>query len=454
MRALIRPGSNTSVCAAALAIAAGAVHAAAPSVTRPGPRSLMGHFYVKPATGEVVFTPADEYLTNKAGLRAVGDDITGDGVSDVWVAVNGDPCGLGTTASPNTSLAIIDNETTQGDHHLYRAHSVSGDLRVESLTWSYWSDIVDTDSDSNGIPDLNTRGAGFELTFWDREDPFGLGSSASQDRVMVARYAFTNMPGPLSAPPPGYVAGFVLTFDLSGFEFEMADTDGFGPATGAFNPFAGADLNADTVADDDHNASGTHDWSYSIRGIQPTAPNPGEGMIGYQLAAPGIPGPANAGDPTDGVIDTFGNFVLADSVVEPMGRGGLEFFSTTAGADVLLGRFSLFIDALGQDPDPAGPSGGFPDSDFFAFGTFDCSDGDGDTIPDGGAYSHPYIALSGDRAGRPFCDCDDSGVLNIDDIDCFVSAFLSGNLLGADCDGSGSLNIDDVDCFVACFLTP
>ncbi len=51
-----------------------------------------------------------------------------------------------------------------------------------------------------------------------------------------------------------------------------------------------------------------------------------------------------------------------------------------------------------------------------------------------------------------FADCDANGSLNIDDIDCFIAAFLGGDLAGADCDANGTLNIDDIDCFVASFL--
>ncbi|GJM19893.1 MAG: hypothetical protein DHS20C14_21060 [Phycisphaeraceae bacterium] len=51
-----------------------------------------------------------------------------------------------------------------------------------------------------------------------------------------------------------------------------------------------------------------------------------------------------------------------------------------------------------------------------------------------------------------FADCNGSGNLNIDDVDCFVAAFVANNLALADCDGSGNLNIDDVDCFVAGFV--
>ncbi|MEQ8771082.1 MAG: hypothetical protein RIB60_11310 [Phycisphaerales bacterium] len=49
-------------------------------------------------------------------------------------------------------------------------------------------------------------------------------------------------------------------------------------------------------------------------------------------------------------------------------------------------------------------------------------------------------------------DCDLNGALNLDDIDCFVSAFLGGDLVSADCDGNSALNLDDIDCFVTSFL--
>ena len=50
-----------------------------------------------------------------------------------------------------------------------------------------------------------------------------------------------------------------------------------------------------------------------------------------------------------------------------------------------------------------------------------------------------------------FADCDGNGALNIDDIDCFVAAFIGSDIAAADCDGNGTLNIDDIDCFVAAF---
>lgn len=56
--------------------------------------------------------------------------------------------------------------------------------------------------------------------------------------------------------------------------------------------------------------------------------------------------------------------------------------------------------------------------------------------------------------GRVTCpaDYDGNGVLNFDDIDAFVTGFLSDDMFIADCDGNGILNFDDIDCFVAAFL--
>ena len=70
-----------------------------------------------------------------------------------------------------------------------------------------------------------------------------------------------------------------------------------------------------------------------------------------------------------------------------------------------------------------------------------------------------HVALHTGMAGRieviagacNAADIDANGVLNIDDVDAFVVAFVGSDLL-ADCDGSGALNIDDVDCFVTAFL--
>ncbi len=504
-----------------LALAAGSAlthEVPAIGVVQSAPDQLIGHVYYKVSTGETVFTPAKEYLANRAraSLRAIGDDINGDGTPDVWINTNGDPCPIGTTASPNTNVAALDTETTQGDHHLYKAQGTNGttDLLVETVNLSFWTDVVDTDTDLDTVPDGNTRGHGFAITFWDREDPFGQTSSFcpsagglgfSRERIVTLEV--TNLPGPLTAPIPGYMSGFLLTFDLTGGgEFEIADTNGFGPASGFFNPFIAApdtDTDSDTIPDvssADNDGNGNIDWSYSFQAFQPTDPGPNEGLIGYQIAAPGRAGAAGefaldgvtplnaqAGVPNDGLFDYINRTtdpaplmldttrIKIDSYQAPMAQS-FPFTSTALGTTpallTSLSRFSIFFASLGETPDPAGTGpvpafscAGLPNSDFFAWGalandgvtfvgSLNCViDDDSDTLPDGRPWSGGYLGLSQSNTvvKCTFADCDCNFVLNLDDIDCFVSAFLSGSR-DADCDGSTTINIDDIDCFVATFL--
>ncbi len=515
--------------AATIALAAGTSLAEVPAIgvpTADARHRFMGHIYYNAATGESVFTPAKEYLANRArsSIRAIGDDINGDGRPDVWINTNTDPCPLGTTASPNTNVAVLDNETTQGDHHLYKAqlgNPLGGgpitDALVEVVDIAFWTDVVDTDADLDTVPDGNTRGHGFELTFWDREDFFGrtccfcsqAGGPAAQRRRVVT-LEFTNLPGPLTAPAPNYMTGFHLTIELGSLNtFEIADSDGIGPASGFFNPFIAAidtDTNSDTTPDvpsADTDGNGSIDWSYSMRAIQPTNPGPNEGLIGYQIAAPGrfgaagefatdgtTPLNAQAGISGDGLIDYINRTtapaplqwsntrVKLASYEAPMARS-FPFTSGAIGSTpatlTTLARFSLFFASLGETPDPFGPPpispfscAGLSNSDFFGWGGVHPPDGafygdlncviddDGDTVPDGRPWSGAFLGLSfcTDCGGCfwNFADCDGSGDLNLDDIDCFVAGFLGGNLGAADCDGNGALNLDDIDCFVAFFL--
>ncbi|GJM19572.1 MAG: hypothetical protein DHS20C14_17850 [Phycisphaeraceae bacterium] len=481
-----------------------------PAMTNPGP--LRGHLYIHAGSGEVVFTPAEEYIANRARQRgrALWDDLTGDGVEDYFLAINTDPCPIGTPTSPNTTVAAVDNPTTQGDYHLYKAQIDTPDMLIGSLQISFWTDITDTDLDSDTIPDGNTGGHGIEISFWDREDYFGkscsfcgLSGGPGYQRERVTTLQLTNLPGPLTPPAPGEMSGFIVTVDLSGgSEFELADSNGVGPASGLFNSMIAAnDIDTDsdtsngfeaTSADTDSN--GQIDFSYSFHAIQPNDRPPGH--IGYQLAAPGIPGTPGIIDGTtglpvsgpvgadDGVID-YGNRddgtpplqwshtrILLDSINAPMGRNSFPFTSGLLPVPSTIARFSWFFASLGEQPDPDGPPPisplycpGEPNSDTFGwgavhppngefYGDLNCEiDDDGDTVPDGRPWSSAYLALSG-ALPQPcgIADLDGNGVLNIDDIDLFVSYFIGGDLR-ANCDGGGGLNIDDIDCFVAAFLS-
>ena len=495
-----------AMSALTLALAAGLCSTAAADIQQDVPAigremsaksaGVIGHWYIKPATGEAVFTPAKEYLAAKAqrnNLRALGDDINGDGSPDFWVATNEDPCPIGTPSSPDTAQVSVDNETTQGDHHLYKAQTMGTDLLIESFTYKHWTDVLDTDTDSDSIGDGNTRGHGFTLTFWDKEDFFGKttcfcsgGLGVGFTRTPIVSFSVTNVPGALTPPAPNYFVGYYLTFDLTGGgEFEIADSDGVGPASGFFNSGIAAldiDTNSDTIPDArsaDTGGNGMVDWSYSIQSIQPTAPLAGEGLIGYGLAAPGIPGAPNQFDNTDGILDyTNRTDVTPDagfdytrphkaSIVDPMGTGFPFTSGIVPGIPSYISRFSLFFASLNETPDPtvtttAPKCGGLPNSDFFGWGnlkgaTFigglNCLvDFDNDTTPDGTPFGLGFLALSG-ALGGPSCPCDTdgNGILTLDDIDGFIAGFFANTAAG-DCNNDGLWTLDDIDCFTQCFL--
>ncbi len=512
-----------TIAAVTLSAAAGSAAAAdTPAIGLPvsdAPRALTGHLYYNAATGASVFTPAKEYLANRARspLRALYDDINGDHYPDLWVNTNTDPCPIGTPTDPYIQVGVLDgiSEVTAGNfhtgnHHLYKCQLPPGetDVLVETVMFTYWTDLDDTDTNSDALPDANTNGAGIELSFWDREDPYGSGSSICSNgggpgmyRVRLATFNVTDLPGTLT---PGQLAGVVVTLDLGPSDiFEIADTDGIGPPNGNYNPFVAVvdtDTDFDTIPDTrsaDWDGNGTIDWAVSFQGIQPTDGR--QATIAYTLAAPGrfgtagefatdgvTPLNAQAGVAGDGLIDIvrqtdvqFATFDLTrvklDSVEAPMGLG-FPFTSFMLGSApeqlTFLSRFSVFYASLGEQPDPAGPPpisplycAGYPYSDYFGWsvpassgngwrsGSLNCGyDVDGDGIEETSMWSGAFLGLAGIRHPIECADCDMNQVVNIDDIDCFVNAFLTGDLYLADCDGSGSLNIDDIDCFVAIFL--
>ena len=110
------------------------------------------------------------------------------------------------------------------------------------------------------------------------------------------------------------------------------------------------------------------------------------------------------------------------------------------------------VDALGTAALVGGPGAGAVtgfegESEVFVLGAglyyFESS-----VAAEGFGFAGASLQLLGDACA---CDLDGSGALNLDDIDAFASAFLSGDL-AADLDGSGDLNLDDIDAFAACFL--
>jgi len=65
----------------------------------------------------------------------------------------------------------------------------------------------------------------------------------------------------------------------------------------------------------------------------------------------------------------------------------------------------------------------------------------------------PGLGLDAVILATPICaaDLDGNGVLNLDDVNLFASAFTGGDLL-ADLDGNGTLNLDDINTFAGAFV--
>ncbi|GJM19868.1 MAG: hypothetical protein DHS20C14_20810 [Phycisphaeraceae bacterium] len=77
--------------------------------------------------------------------------------------------------------------------------------------------------------------------------------------------------------------------------------------------------------------------------------------------------------------------------------------------------------------------------------------GPGNHVSTEGGWNIDDIVLTGVvLEGLCPADLDGNGLLNMDDIDFFVAAFVAGDL-AADLDGNGSLNVDDIDTFVGLF---
>lgn len=142
-----------------------------------------------------------------------------------------------------------------------------------------------------------------------------------------------------------------------------------------------------------------------------------------------------------------------------VGSGQDPMFADPANADYSLLPGSPAIDAGDNTAVPADALDLDMDGDTGEGLPLDLAGGarfvDDPATPDTGVGDGPIVDL-GPHEFVPAvvacpADCDGSGSISIDDIDCFISAFLA-QLPAADCDASGSISIDDIDCFIGSFL--
>ncbi|MEQ8770384.1 MAG: right-handed parallel beta-helix repeat-containing protein [Phycisphaerales bacterium] len=183
----------------------------------------------------------------------------------------------------------------------------------------------------------------------------------------------------------------------------------------------------------------------------------------FDRTAPGLV--ANCVSWANSSPDDFGNAVLANCLVEGGWPGIGNFSADPMFADVGLENYRL---GPGSPAIDAGDNAALPtdvtdlddDGDFIELVPVDLDSNprrlDDPLTVDTGLGKVPVIDIGAyefaSTGSTCLADCDASGALNVDDIDCFVAGFLAGDLAAADCDGNGTINIDDIDCFVNAFL--
>ncbi|MEQ8768958.1 MAG: hypothetical protein RIB60_00460 [Phycisphaerales bacterium] len=160
-------------------------------------------------------------------------------------------------------------------------------------------------------------------------------------------------------------------------------------------------------------------------GVGPTAPAPLAGDGSFTL--PAVP------------LDIVGTATVTGSI----------FGLADVNEVIDFAEFGPFIEDLAGSLTESG--GVWTLSSSFTFNQSTVGDVNGITVT---TTATGALTLEGTGSATPVCaaDCDGNGALNLDDIDCFVAAFLASDLAGADCDGNGALNLDDIDCFVSAFL--
>ncbi len=187
-------------------------------------------------------------------------------------------------------------------------------------------------------------------------------------------------------------------------------------------------------------------------------------------------------DPSSGATSLFTQFAprhaqldyptpaagLLQTAIDNSNVAGVSDVSADGACEVMTGiEICIDLDEAGWDGSSDILLGGFVNSGGFDFVSNQVIGG----LPDPANLGDPafvdFSSIAGDQfvnitagllAGGISCDvacvadCDGNGTANIDDIDCFVTGFLAGDLGVADCDGNGTINIDDIDCFVTAFL--
>ncbi|MBL4882958.1 MAG: hypothetical protein JKY95_00295 [Planctomycetaceae bacterium] len=450
-----------------VALAAGIASTAAASNTpttlsaNNGKVVQVAHIYYNVASGEKIITLIGDGQT--AGAQ---DDDSG----PVWAAVNGNTCSEeGYTTSyffgiddnsdtslggPATSLSTNITNLDYGD--------IAIDTLVDCLHFSWVTDHIDVDADTDGIGD-GVVGLSGEWTIFDCDNGRELDRST---RLPIISILLTDLPGDISGTndpddPANTFAGYTLDLDLtassltSNLMFEIGDSDGdlqgaafgnndvdinsdgigdgFSIADSSIDPATGfpfVDRNFDGLADADLDGDTYFDWSWGLRFYQPGT------------------GDSNG----DGVIDALDGDIADSHRLIGVGFGAPEGTATSPDGGV----------TWAWEIDPAIQGAGFGSEDRFA--QYFPPNGAGDIVYEGGyffggfacagvnytPYSSFEFGLYGPVENPCVADMNGDGVLNFFDISAFLGFFSAGDLT-ADINGDGVLNFFDISAFLGLF---
>jgi hypothetical protein len=309
------------------------------------PAKVNGHIYFNIITGERVFTNYAD------GVRPVDGAVN----PAVWIADNNIPCAVQGQTSGTALVVDAPNgdfgfPTVEGNTTLDWA-DIASDTVIDCVQISWYSALVDTDTDSDSQPD-GIEGFAATWSFYDADNGF----NTCLTRTGLVAFTLTSLPGELV---PGDFGGYIVTLDLaasfgSSLAFELGDTDSNLQTAAFHNAMINADADSNSIGDADLDSDGNADWSMTVQFIQPgTEDLDSDSVIDGDVAdkgltALGIAAPAGtAVDNGDGTwsisLDPGVNAHGAEDAFDQFDSGGNYLGSFN------LGGFSCELDEDGPE---------------------------------------------------------------------------------------------------------
>lgn len=453
-----------------LAVAAGSIAGVANAELDKTPIALewqkydgnnFGNVYVNMNTGERIFNS-----------KAVVGSVTRGTTPWTWAANIADPCeGAAGVAPEDQGIGVFTGIMSEGNGDLGQANGnrawqnwfdAPADSVINGLSFQFYTGLQDPaftpGQDPTGIDPAGITDYDMIMVFTENDDPATQSSAVAHSPILV-----TELPGANDTDGSGvieFAEGFLWTFflDFADTPIEIADSD-----ASSGNP-QGSDGDAPGTV-----GEGAFDCGYLVTFRQPGVSEGDQLFSNNDLIdfsnvdldpVTGIGNPA--GSAPD--LGTFANILpTGTGLFAPSNR--LETFPATAAAITQwpidtavaveegegLGSWDAMeiFDATGLDESGVGF--------LFYFGGFSC------LTPGGGTdgYDAPYSMFNmqfnidavggGGGGGCNDADLNEDGILDLSDINLFISSFLAQDAV-ADINEDGIFDLADINAFVAAFL--